>query len=263
MEYFRRVNQFILIIVALIAFQGKLLADEVPLFIYVGAGLRPAMEKLALLFEDREGVKVRIDYGGSGQQLTRFKASHHGDLFVPGSKVYLDKLVATGQVSAIQNIVMHTPVVAIHRDKIKRLKLFSDLTLPGIKIGLGDPKSMALGRSAENILQLSGMAEAIQANTVVRTATVKQLAMYLIRGDVDAAIIGRSDVVQNSKQLEMIEIPKEWYQSEIVAVGLLSTTKQAALAKRFAELLVSPEGVAMFVDVGFLPCDAINIKDRQ
>lgn len=93
---------------------------------------------------------------------------------------------------------------------------------------------------------------------MVRAATVKQLAMYLIRGDVDAAIIGRSDVVQNSDKLTLIEISKAWYQPEIVAVGVLKTTVHAGLAKRFADLLASPEGIATFVADGFLPCDPVT-----
>ena len=90
---------------------------------------------------------------------------------------------------------------------------------------------------------------------MVQAATVKQLAMYVLRGDVDAAIIGRSDVIQNPDKLMMIAIPSSWYQPEIIAVGVLNTTEQPDLAKRFAALLVSKEGVDTFVELGFLPCD--------
>ena len=255
MACFRFINRVIFIILALIIFQGKVIAAEKTLYVYAGAGLRPAMEKLAQLFERQEGIRVVIDYGGTGQLLTRFKASHKGDLFVPGSKVHLPELASSGDLLSVQDIVMHTPVVGVHHDKSKQIKTFSDLTQAGIKIGLGDPKSMALGRTAVSIVKNSGMEEAILANTLVRAATVKQLAMYVLRGDVDAAIIGRADVVQNADKLSMVAIPQAWYQPEIIAVGVLSTTRQPELAKRFSALLTSQEGIATFVSLGFLPCD--------
>ena len=57
--------------------------------------------------------------------------------------------------------------------------MFADLGKPGIRVGLGDPKAMALGRTAEDILDHSGLKQAIQKNTVVRAATVKQLMLLL------------------------------------------------------------------------------------
>ena len=37
------------------------------------------------------------------------------------------------------------------------IKTFSDLAKPGVRVGLGDPKAMALGRTAEDILKNSGL----------------------------------------------------------------------------------------------------------
>ena len=54
--------------------------------------------------------------------------------------------------------------------------------LIGVIVGMGDPKAMALGRTAEDILKASGLGEPIRKNTVVRAATVKQLVLYLLKG---------------------------------------------------------------------------------
>ena len=253
MKYSLILKKYIFLIAALIVFESSAFAVGKTLYIYAGAGLRPAMDKLAARFELQENIKVRIDYGGSGQILTRFKSSHKGDLFIPGSKVHFPKLALSNDLISVQDIVTHTPVIGVYRNKSDQIKSFSDLTKEGIKVGLGDPKSMALGRTAVSIIEHSQMEKAIRENVVVQAATVKQLAMYVIRGDIDAAIIGRSDVVQNADKLSMVAIPEDWYSPEIIAVGVLSTTKQPELSKRFADLLTSQVGISTFVSLGFLP----------
>jgi molybdate transport system substrate-binding protein len=259
MKHFTKFIPYLFLLLTLSTLQGSAFATPLALHVYAGAGLRPALDKLASRFEMKEGVNIRIDYGGSGQILSRFQASHRGDLFIPGSKVHFSTLEKSGDLLSVQDIVMHTPVLAIFPDKKNQIKTFSDLAKSGVRLGVGDPKSMALGRTAEKILQHSQMEAAIRKNIVVQAATVKQLAMYVLRGDVDAAIIGRSDVIQNSDKLTMLAIPSEWYEPEVIAVGVLKTAEQHDLANRFATFLVSKEGIDTFIELGFLPCDkALN-----
>lgn len=245
-----------LLTITILTLLGTQVVRAEELLVYAGAGLRPAMEPLATLFETQNHAKVLLEYGGSGQLLTRFQASRKGDVFVPGSKVYFEKLITAGDLKGTtQDIVAHTPVVGVTQAKATTIKNFSDLATPGVRVGLGDPKAMALGQTAETILAASGIGEAIRANVVLRAATVKQLALYVSQGDIDAAIIGRSDAILNTATMVMLEIPKHWYKPDIIAVGILSTTTHPDLAKRFADLLASPKGVAIFKQVGFLSID--------
>ncbi len=226
------------------------------LLVYAGAGLRPVIDKLAKLYEQQSGNRVLLEYGGSGQILTRYLASQRGDLFIPGSALYVDKLKAQDKVLESTDLVTHTPVLGISRSSQASIEQFSDLARPGVRVGLGDPKAMALGRTAEQILDASGIGDEIRANTRVRAGTVKQLALYLLRGEVDAAIIGRTDAVLNADKVRMLEIPAQWYTPEIVPVALLSTATAPEQARAFATLLASEVGLAAFTDAGFLPLSA-------
>lgn len=51
------------------------------LHMYAGAGLRPPVEKVISQFERETGNTVTVEYGGSGQILTRFELTKQGDLF--------------------------------------------------------------------------------------------------------------------------------------------------------------------------------------
>lgn len=220
---------------------------------YVGAGLRQPVDALIAAFAADTGITVRAEYGGSGQLLARLEETGKGDLFIPGSTVFTDTLRAKGAVTSVDRLVVHGPVVAVAPDKAASIQTFADLAKPGVRVGLGDPQAMALGRTAEQILDRSGLGDAIRANVTVRAATVKQLALYVLDGDVDAAIIGVSDVAQNPGKLVAVAIPTDWFDAEYVAVAVLASATQPEAARRFAAFLGSAKGLETFKLHGFPP----------
>ena len=223
------------------------------LFMYCGAGLRQPVDVLLKDYRQQTGVNTIVEFGGSGQLLTRFKATGKGDLYLPGSQFYVDQLKKDGRVLFSLPVVLHTPVVAVNKKMADKVKTFADLAKPGVRVGLGDPKAMALGRTAEDILNNSGIKAGILKNTVVRAATVKQLTLYVVRGDVAAAIIARADAVQNPDSLVFFEIDPNWYTPEIVTAAVLDSAKDPGEARKLAEYLGSPHAITVFGKYGFLP----------
>jgi molybdate transport system substrate-binding protein len=226
------------------------------LFLLSGAGLRQPVEELVETFQRETGMKVSIEYGGSGQLLARYHATGKGDVFLPGSFFYIERLAEKGEVASSCTIVFHMPVVAVNKKRSEMVKSLSDLAIPGVRVGLGDPKAMALGRTAEEILNNCGMKDEILKNVIVRAATVKQLALYIVKGDVDAGIIARSDAFQNRDKVVMHKINPKWYSPEIVAAALLKSSKNPDAARKLAQFLCSPAGVETFETYGFKPLDA-------
>lgn len=237
--------------VALAVLAGSAAAQD--LHAYVGAALRGPVDALIEAFKADTGIAVRAEYGGSGQLLARFEETGRGDLFIPGTTFYTDKLAEKGAVAAVTRLVVHGPVLAVVPDKADRIRSMADLAQPGVRIGLGDPQAMALGRTAEQILDKSGQGEAIRRNVTVRAATVKQLALYVLDGNVDAAIIGNSELAQTPGKLVAVAIPPAWYEAEYAAVAVLKSSAQPDAARRFAAYLASDAGLAVFQRYGFPP----------
>jgi molybdate transport system substrate-binding protein len=230
-------------------------ARQAELVLLSGAGLRQPVETLLAAFTRKTGIRVVVSYGGSGQQMVRYLASGLGDVFIPGSLFYIKQLVAKGKIKYYRPTVFHLPVIAINRKSRFRVKSLKDMAQPGLRLGLGDPKSMALGRTAEEILTKSGLKKAVAKNVVVRAATVKQLALYVAKGFVDVAVISRADAFQNQKRVLMVPIPRQYYTADVVGAGVFLTTTQPARAKRLADWLSSPRAVAVFAKFGFTPLD--------
>ncbi|MDD3082795.1 MAG: molybdate ABC transporter substrate-binding protein [Desulfobacterales bacterium] len=223
--------------------------------IFVGAGLRQPVDQLVQEFQEQTGHSVFADYGGSGQLLTKIEAASKGDLFIPGSLFYIEKLEKAGRIQSSHSVVYHTPVIGVNARQAQRVTVFEDLAKPGIRLAMGDPKAMAFGRTALSILEKSGMREAILKNVTVYGATVNQLALYVSQGVVDAAIIGRSDAFQNREKIAIVPIPEAWFQSEIIAVAILKSATNPDLARMLSDYLSSAHAVEVFQQHGFLPLE--------
>ncbi|MFC1026399.1 molybdate ABC transporter substrate-binding protein [Pasteurella multocida] len=227
-------------------------AQAADLYLYAGAGLKDPVEKIVKQFEKETGNNVTIEYGGSGQLLARYNTVKTGDLYLPGSSDYVEKLEKTGDVKASAPLVLHIPVMAIRKEKSAGIDSFKALAESNLRLGIGDSKAMALGKGAEKMLELSGYQAQLNDKIVVKAATVKQLMLYLLNGDVDAAVVGRSGAWKVRDKVDLLPNPAGTPE-EKVTIALLASTKHPKEAKQLLDLFDSEQGVKYFVDEGFLP----------
>ncbi|MCF8146649.1 MAG: molybdate ABC transporter substrate-binding protein [Deltaproteobacteria bacterium] len=234
-------------------FGGSATGFSADLLLFAGAGLRQPTDRLIEAFQKETGQTVRVTYAGSGQLMSSILASGQGDLFMPGSLFYIEKLEKMGRIDSFKKVVAHTAVLAVNIRKTNLVRAFDDLARPGLRLALGDPKAMAFGRTALTILSHSPLKDAILKNVVVYGATVKQLAMYVSQGDVDASIIGRADAYQFRDSIQMISVPPDYFEPETIAVAVLKDSEHREAASRFRDFVASKQGIAMFEHFGFLP----------
>jgi len=249
-EMLKKIMLFFLILLAPAA---SMAGGGKELRLYAGAGLRQPVDTLIDAYQKTTGDTVAVDYDGSGRQMAKIKASGQGDLFMPGSFMYIEKMQKEGLIHSWKNVVEHTPVIAVNRKSAAAIASLEDLCRPGVKVALGDPRAMALGKTAETILTRAGLQEKIKPNAAVYGATVKQLALYAAEGTVDAAIIARADAVQFQDRVRMIDIPANLYDTEIIAIAVLKITADKKAACRLRDFLSSPQAIAVFEQFGFLP----------
>jgi molybdate transport system substrate-binding protein len=195
---------------------------------------------------------VIVDYGGSGKQLVKYGTVRRGDLFMPGSYFYIDKLKEKGLVLSDSQVVRHTPVIAVNKKRKRAVKTLEDMAAPGIKLAVGDPKSMALGRTSMEIIKNAGLEKQFLDNVVVYGATVNQLSLYVVQGAVDAAIVARANAFMHQDTLDMFDIPANYYTPDIIGIAVLKTAKNTALAEQFKAFASSPGGIASFTRFGFM-----------
>ena len=85
------------------------------------------------------------------------------------------------------------------------------------------------------MFELSGYQKQLNDKVVVKAATVKQLMLYLLNGDVDAAVVGRSGAWKVRDKVELLPSPKGTPE-ERVTIGLLSSSN---IRKKLNSYLIS------------------------
>ena len=186
------------------------------LYWYMAASMsKPGREMVETFNQTSHSFNVVFITGGSGQLLSKIKTSGKGDLFTPAGMRYLTAAQDMNMVKEAQPLITQTPVFALSKSGGQKIHCWSDLTRPGMRIGLGNPKTMALGQTFQKISTKMGreLTEKFRRNRVVETVNVSQIINYLKADIIDAGISFASTAKAN--QLDFIEIPPVYNQDEV------------------------------------------------
>ena len=221
------------------------------LMVYSGAGMRKPMDEIGTVFEQKYGVAVNYNYAGSNTLLSQIELTQEGDVYMPGATMYIETAKEKGFVDYEQNVAYHVPVIAVPEGNPANITCLEDLTKPGVKVVLGDPKAAACGKIAKQILEKNGIFDAVDANVIACAATVNELVVYTCMGTTDASIIWKASLVGTENETDTIEIPKEQNIIKIIPIGTLTFSESQDMAKQFVDFVTSAEGKAIFETHGF------------
>lgn len=219
------------------------------LTVYCAAGLRPPVVELIDTFSKREGVRVEPVYTGSGLLLSQIALAQRGDVYIPGDEFFMQQAVDRGFIEKQANAAYLIPVIAVLKGNPKGITGLADLTRSDLKVGLGEPKSCAVGRSAAAMLERAGLTDKVKP--VVTTSTVNELGNDLELGTLDAAILWDAVARFYPKKVDIIPILSDYREVATVPVGVLKFTKNAALAESFMKLVSGDEGKRVFARHGY------------
>ncbi len=223
------------------------------LYWYIGAAFIKPSQKVAHLFEKNfKNVKIILIPGGSQILLQKILFSKKGDLYMPGGKHYEKIADDKGIVVFSKNFIMQIPVFGISKNSEDKIKKFSDLCLPNIKIALGNEKTMALGRIYLKIKQKlpQNIAECISKNCVIKATNVAQIANYIKMNIVNAGIL--FDSVAHVFHLKTVSIPKKYNVIDKAPLILLKFSKNKKIAKKFLNFIISHKDI--FEKYGYKTC---------
>jgi len=231
-------------------------ADSAPgkagrLVVLAGAASQPATKEVARLFTAETGIAVDCTFGGSGTVLNQIRIEHFGDLYLPGSDDYMDKAEKEGLVdpASRQIICWLLPVICVPKGNPKQIKGLNDLTRPGVRVTIGDPKSVCLGSIAKAALEKAGIYEQVQKQIVTYSADCQQIASLIRLDEVDAAI--GYDVFQRQSPDLMDVVEFAGAASVNIPVSVVSFSKQKELAQRFVDFIAWPKGREVFARNGY------------
>ncbi len=231
------------------------LDGEEGLLLYCAAGIKPPVIDTVKDYEEEYGVKVRLQYGGSGQLLSNLRVSNSGDLYLAGDASYIERAQQEGLVQEMIPLATMVPVIAVKKGNPKEIEGISDLLREEVQVAIANPEAAAVGRMTQKILEKSGEWRLLQEKAKVQKPTVNDIANDIKIGSVDAGIVWDSIGAQY-EALEVIHTEAMDQGVQEVAIGVLSRCERPAQALHFARYLgARDQGLQHFKKHGYNPVD--------
>jgi molybdate transport system substrate-binding protein len=225
------------------------------LLVHAGAGIRPALDELGVAFQKKTGTRVDYNYKGSACLLPDVCVSRKGDVYIPGELYFMQQAVDRKLVTSGFDVVASmTTVIVAQSGNGKRIASVDDLAKPGIRLGLGDPESVAIGRAARECLVKASVWEDAKKNLVMSAQNVTELSNAVKLKQIDAAIVwDATAALYNGNELATIPIDPAHATCSPVPAGVLKFSKMPRESQAYVEFLGSAEGRKIFLKHGFGP----------
>ncbi len=236
------------------------------LVVFAAASLTDAFQELAGKFEaENPGVDVVLNFAGSQQLAQQLGQGAAADVFASANKPQMRAAIEAGRVvSGTQQVFAGNRLVVVTpADSPAGLASLQDLAQPGIKLVLA-AREVPVGGYALDFLEKAGASpqfapgydDAVLANVVSYEENVKAVLSKVVLGEADAGIVYSSDVTPDvSGQVLRIQIPDELNTLAAYPIAPIADAPNPELARRFLELVLSPEGQAVLASHGFIPVE--------
>jgi len=235
--------------------QAKAVASGPPvkLMVFAGAGMQPPLNELAAVFNKQTGIQVEYSYKGSGCLLPDIAIGRKGDIYIPGELFYMKQAVDRKLIGKYRPVTNMTTVIICQSGNPKKIVKVQDLGRPGLRVGLGDAKAIAIGRAARTVLDKAKCRKAVEKNVVLQCMNVVELANAVKLCQLDAAIVWDGTAALSKGAVTAIPIAPACRVISTVSVGVLNSSQHPKEAARFMDFLASADASAVFAKHGYTP----------
>jgi molybdenum ABC transporter molybdate-binding protein len=210
--------------------------DRTSLLMYCAAGARYPVDEIVREYEQRYGVKVEVQYGGSNSLLNQLEVARVGDLYLAGDETFM-RLASNRQlVAEVLPLALQTPVIVVRRGNPRKIRGLDDLLRDDVTVVLGTPEGPAIGAMTRELLTASGHWDRLAAKVTQRGVfkpTVNDIANDVKLGSVEAGIVWDATATQYP-ELETVHDAALDRGTSRVEIGVLTSTRHARAAIRCA-----------------------------
>lgn len=224
---------------------------EREIFLHCGNSMRPAAEVLAAEFQERYGIGVRLNFGGSSELLSSIELGETGDLYLPHDP-YAEILEEKGLLDHYEVVGYLEPVIIVPEGNPDGIKTMRELATRDLRISLPDRRYATAGQLVNKAFEEMGLTEEMEKNLTMEGRSHGDVAQALIWGHVDAAMVWNFIGYFYDDKLDMIYPPDTDFSEVRVTLCLLSNAQDREAANKFMELATSDFGRSVFKRYGYI-----------
>jgi molybdate transport system substrate-binding protein len=216
--------------------------------VLAAASLTDALDEAAVAFETAHpDIEISVSYGGSSALAEQIVSGAPADVFFSADEATMQTVVDAGLAIDAEVLLANTLQLVVPAGNPADVDGLADLADPGLVVALCDP-SVPCGSAAARLLELAGVSPSVDTYEDDVRAALTKVAL----GEVDAALVYRTDVAAAGDAVEGIEIPLADLVVNRYPVALLSAASNPDAAQEFIAFLHSAEGREVFERAGFL-----------
>ncbi|MGA5759707.1 molybdate ABC transporter substrate-binding protein [Nonomuraea bangladeshensis] len=220
-------------------------AKEVTVF--AAASLTGTFTELGRTFEAAHpGTTVRFNFGSSATLAQQIVQGAPADVFAAASpatmKTVTDASLAASPVTFVRNKLQ----IAVPKDNPAKVDELKDLTDAKVKVALC-AEQVPCGAAAVKALDAAGL----KVTPVTLEQDVKATLTKVELGEVDAALVYRTDVIASAGKVTGIEFPEADQAINDYPIATLAKAPAGDLAGQFVDLVLSQQGEDVLTKAGF------------
>lgn len=229
--------------------------EEKSLLIYCAAGVNNPMDVIGEKFKEKYNVTVDFTYANSTEIISQMEITKKGDLCILASVEDYQAAKEKNLIKDEKELVKHIPAIAVPKGNPAKITSLKDFGNSGVKVILGDPQVTPLGKLANKLFEKQGVLENVKANTVSTFSTVNEVVTFLSLGKGDCSIVWEDNVLNASKDLDLISIPENENLIKTIPICALQSSSENELAQEFMKYTASDEAKEIFKKFNLKPIE--------
>jgi len=219
-----------------------------PVTVFAAASLTESFTTLGARFEEAHpGTTVTFNFAGSAVLATQINEGAPADVLAAASPRNLAAVTDAGNGSGTPvTFARNQLVIAVAKGNPKGVAGLADLAEPGVKVAMC-AEAVPCGAAARTTIAAS----TVTITPVTLEQDVKAALSKVKLGEVDAALVYRTDAKASAADVTAVEFPESGEAVNDYPIVLLKDAKNPAGAQKFLDYVLSADGVTVLTEAGF------------
>jgi len=220
------------------------------LLISAASDLQEVSAPLAELFRNETGITIQFNFAASGTLAQQIEAGARPDVFASANVEFVERLARAGFIEAgASRIYAKGRLVVVTAKSHKQLQSLEELNDSGFtRIAIANPETAPYGAAAMQAIEAARLSESLKPRLII-AENVRQAYQYVKLGEVDAAFVSASLVVDHANSALMVS--ESLHRPLLQATAPLKSSLRPKEAKQFVEFFCGEAGRNLLAKHGF------------
>jgi molybdate transport system substrate-binding protein len=212
--------------------------------VFAAASLTESFTRLGKDFEAANPeATVTFNFAGSSALAQQINQGAPADVFASAAPANMEQVTVTG---SPVTFVTNTLEIAVPAGNPGRITGLADFAKPDLKIALC-AEQVPCGAAAEKVFEAAGITPAPDTLEQDVKAALSKVSL----GEVDAALVYKTDVRAAGEKVEGIEFPESGKAVNSYPIAVCAEAPNPDGAKAFIDFVLSDKGRAVLTEAGF------------